>query len=127
MRGFVDRLDEIHQLADSAPGFIWRYQDEEGDDIPERVFGNPLLLINITLWEDVTSLRNFVYKTVHKELIQGRDAWFHKMPDMYQALWWVPAGRIPTTQEAKDKLDILREHGPTAEAFTFAKPFKANQ
>ena len=140
MQGFYDRLDEIHVLAENAPGFIWRYQDEEEDvsvehntqhgsekgaeiNIAQKIFDNPLLLINITLWQDVATLRHFVYKTVHKELIQSREEWFHTMPEMHQVLWWVKAGHIPSIQESKDKLDLLRSQGPTADAFTFAKPF----
>ena len=123
MQGFYDRIEEIHDLAEASPGYIWRYQDEDGDDVAERIFANPLLLINLTLWQDIESLRHFVYKTVHKELIQGRNQWFNKMPEMYQVLWWVPARHIPTIQESKGRLETLREHGPTVKAFTFAKPF----
>ena len=123
MRGFFDRIDEIHDLAENAPGFIWRYDDDEGVDIAERVFGDPLLLINLTLWQDIASLREFVYKSIHKELIQGRKDWFHKMPEMHQVMWWVPAGQIPKIQQAKDKLDLIRKQGPSAAAFSFAKPF----
>lgn len=123
MQGFYNRIEEIHELAEKSPGYIWRYQDEEGDDVAERVFGNPLMLINLTLWQDIESLRHFVYKTAHKELIQGRKAWFKDMPDMHQVLWWVPEGHIPSVQESKDKLNLLREHGPTKNAFSFAKPF----
>ena len=123
MQGFVNRLDEIHVLADNTPGFIWRYDDDEGDDVGERIFGNPLLLINMSLWEDIDSLRHFVYKSIHKELIQGRESWFKKMPEMHQVLWWVPAGHIPSIQEAKDKLELMRGTGPSVDAFTFAKQF----
>ncbi len=123
MQGFFSRITEIHNLAEGSPGYVWRYDDEEGADVAERVFGNPLMLINMTLWEDIDSLRHFVYKSIHKELIQGREAWFNKMPEMYQVMWWVPVGHIPSIQEAKDKLELLRKHGPTAEAFTFAKKF----
>ena len=124
MQGFVNRLDEIHLLADNAPGFVWRYDNEEGDDVGERIFDNPLMLINMSTWEDIDSLRHFVYKSIHKELIQARESWFKKMPEMHQVLWWVPEGHIPSVQESKDKLDLLRKHGPSAEAFTFAKSFE---
>jgi hypothetical protein len=124
MQGFVDRLDEINSIADNAPGFIWRLQSEEGDATSIRAFDNPLLLINMSVWEDIESLKAFVYKTFHVELIQDRDAWFGKMLQVHQALWWVPAGHIPTIEEGKQKLDYLQQHGPGATAFTFAKPQK---
>jgi len=123
MRGFVERLDEIHQLADNAPGFVWRLETEDGDDGSLSVFNDSLLLINITIWEDIESLRNFVYKSIHKELIRDRKDWFDNMPEMHQALWWIPEGHIPTLQEAKQRLNLIRSDGPTANAFTFAKKF----
>ncbi|MBC7193968.1 DUF3291 domain-containing protein, partial [Marinobacter sp.] len=43
----------------------------------------------------------------------------------YMVLWWVPAGHTPSIEEAAQKLNVLREHGPTAEAFTFKKAFPA--
>ncbi len=123
MSGFVTRLDEIHTLADNAPGFIWRLETEDGHDGSVSVFNDPLLLINMSVWQDIDSLRAFVYKSIHIELLQDRDAWFDKMGEMHQTLWWIPAGHIPSIQEGKDKLDLIREFGPTAEAFTFGKKF----
>ena len=123
MRGFVDRLDEINALADRSPGFIWRLQTEEGDATSIREFDNPMLIVNMSIWENIESLKDYVYKTNHVELIRGRDAWFHKITRAHQALWWIPAGHIPNVHKGKEKLDILQERGPSEEAFTFAKPF----
>ena len=36
---FVDNLDRINALADSAPGFIWRLQTEDGDATSIDYFG----------------------------------------------------------------------------------------
>ena len=74
MQGFVKRLDEIHALADNAPGFVWRLETEDVDDGSLSVFNDPLLLINMSVWQDVEALRAFVYKTVHVELIRDREA-----------------------------------------------------
>lgn len=123
MEGFVSRLDEIHALSDSADGFIWRWESGSADSSVVEVFGDPLLLVNLSLWESVETLKHFVYKTVHIELIRDREAWFDKMPEMHQAVWWVPAGHIPSVAEAKQKLDLLRREGPTDSAFSMSKPF----
>jgi len=40
-------------------------------------------------------------------------------------LWWVSAGYTPSIPEATQKLDILRELRPSAEAFKFKKAFSA--
>jgi len=124
MHGFMSRLDEINAIADKADGFVWRLQSDDGDATSIRVFDDPLLLVNMSVWEDLDSLKNYVYKSLHVELIRDREAWFDKMGAMHQALWWIPAGHIPNTQEAKDKLELLREKGPSQEAFTFGKPFQ---
>lgn len=127
MQGFVSRLDEINGLAESSSGFIWRYQDDEGADVPERVFGKASIIVNLSVWESIDSLKQFVYKSIHKELIKGKGEWMNKMPEMHQVLWWIPAGHTPSTQEANDKLNLIREIGPSAEAFSFAKPFNHEQ
>ena len=125
MAGFVARLDEINQLADSAPGFIWRLQTEAGDSTAIRVFKDPLILVNISVWENIESLKTFVYKSFHVELIRDREAWFKKVAEAHQVLWWVEAGHIPSIDEAREKLDFLRENGVSQQAFTFGKPFDA--
>jgi hypothetical protein len=38
-------------------------------------------------------------------------------------MWWIPAGHIPTVEEANDRLEHLKQHGPTPAAFTFRAPF----
>ena len=123
MQGFVSRLDEINALADRADGFVWRLKEDSGSATAIRVFDDPLLLINMSVWANVESLKHYVYKSLHVELIKDREAWFNKMGESHQALWWIPAGHIPSTVEAQKKLEYIRKHGSSAEAFTFAKPF----
>lgn len=123
MSDFVSRLEEINSLADSSPGFIWRLQSDEGDSTAIRVFADPLLLVNMSVWEDLESLKHYVYKSAHVELIRDRDAWFNKTATAHQALWWVPRGHIPAVAEGKLRLQHLNAQGPTEYAFTFAKPF----
>ena len=123
MSGFASRLEEINALADQASGFVWRLQSEDGDATAISAFEDDLMLINISVWDGIESLKAFVYRSIHIELIQGRDAWFNKMPAAHQALWWVPAGHIPTEEEGKAKLAQIREHGPSQSVFTFGQPF----
>ena len=42
-------------------------------------------------------------------------------------LWWIPAGTIPTIEEAKERLEHLRDHGPTPLAFTFKERFAPDE
>jgi hypothetical protein len=119
MTGFVARLEEINALADRAPGFVWRLQTPEGDATYLRPFEDDRILINMSVWESIESLKDYVYQTAHKELLRDRRSWFEQFAGAYVALWWVPAGHRPGVDEAKKRLAHLDEHGPSQFAFTF--------
>ena len=122
MRGFVERLDEINVLAEQSPGFVWRLQDDSGNATEIQVFDDPLLIVNMSVWTDVDSLKHFVYRSNHVDLLRDRDAWFEKTAEAHQALWWVPAGKLPTVEEGVERLRHLQQQGPSERAFTFARP-----
>lgn len=58
--------------------------------------------------------------------MRKRNDWFDKM-QFHLVLWWVEEGHQPSLEEAKVRLKLLTENGPTAEAFSFAKPFPTPQ
>ncbi|HKX57577.1 MAG TPA: DUF3291 domain-containing protein, partial [Xanthomonadales bacterium] len=62
MSDFVANLDRINGLADNSPGFVWRLQTEEGNATEIRLFGE-YTLVNLSVWHDLESLRDFVYDT----------------------------------------------------------------
>ena len=125
MAGFVAELDAINALADNSPGFLWRLQTPEGNATDIRPFEDDLILVNLSLWEGLTDLTTFVYKSRHRQVLQQRPQWFHRFNGPYVALWWVPSGHIPTVEEAKERLSYLSAHGETPHAFSFKKPYSA--
>lgn len=127
MAGFVARLIEINALADAAPGFVWRLQTAEGDATSLRVFEDEYMLINMSVWESAEVLYEYVYQSAHAELVRGRKDWFEKMDTPIMTLWWIPAGHIPTPEEAKQRLEHLEKHGVTPLAFTFKQRFTADE
>ncbi len=124
MADFVANLAPVNALAERSPGFVWRLQDEEGDATAIRPFG-PEVLVNLSVWRDVASLTDFVYRSAHVEMLRRRKEWFECASGMHQVLWWVPKGHRPDVREAAARLARLREHGPTPEAFTFRQTFLA--
>lgn len=122
---FVAALEPINALADGAPGFVWRLQTEDGDATALRVFDDEMMIVNLSVWESVDALADFVYRSDHLSVLRRRNEWFHQLGQAVMALWWVPAAHLPTVDEAKARLRHLDEHGPTAEAFTFRAPFPA--
>jgi hypothetical protein len=55
--------------------------------------------------------------------MRRRREWFERWGAPHMVLWWVPAGELPTLGEALERLDRLEAEGPSAEAFTFKRPF----
>jgi Domain of unknown function (DUF3291) len=127
MAGFIARLDEINALADKSPGFIWRLQTTEGNATYFRPFEDQRVLLNMSVWETIDALRNYVYRTAHADLLRQREAWFEKFDRAYVALWWAPAGHVPSIDEAKHRLAHLETHGPTQFAFTFSSVFPLDE
>jgi hypothetical protein len=123
MAGFVEQLDPINALADEAPGFVWRLQTEAGNATDIHAFEDDLMLVNMSVWESIEALAEFVYRSEHVGVMRRRREWAERMTDAYMVLWWIPAGAIPTVEEAKERLAQLREYGPTPGAFTFKKRF----
>ena len=119
MAGFVTRLEEINALADRSPGFVWRLQTPEGNATYLRPYDDDRILVNMSVWETVETLKHYVYRTAHAELLRDRRSWFEHFTAAYMALWWVPAGHLPGVDEAKKRLAHLDEHGPSQFAFTF--------
>lgn len=122
---FVANLDRINALADAAPGFVWRLVGEGNDatDIKPDA-SDPMMAVNMSVWTDPQALGAFVYRSDHIGVMRRRAEWFEKL-ELYMALWWVPAGHIPTVEEGMGKVETLRRLGPTASAFTFRTPFPA--
>lgn len=124
LKDFVDNLDRINALADQSPGFVWRLQTEEGDATSIDFFGSDQIA-NMSVWQSIESLHDYVYRSVHIEIMRRKKEWFHNMAESHMVLWWVPAGHIPSVEEASEKLNLLRELGPTSNAFSFKKAFPA--
>ena len=125
LAGFVNQLDEVNAIADAAPGFVWRLKTEDNNATAIKVFDDDGLIINMSVWESVESLAEYVYRDHgHLAVLRRRREWFTQA-DTVTALWWVPAGHIPTVAEAEERIRHLRKHGPTAYAFTFRTPFPA--
>jgi GH43 family beta-xylosidase len=125
MAGFVARLDSLNALADASPGFVWRYQTEAGDATEVRVFDDEMILFNMSVWESVEALEDYVYRSNHVEALQKRAEWFERATKAPLALCWVEKGHIPSVEEAKEHFDILWRDGPSAAVFSFKERFPA--
>ena len=121
---FMDALDRINALADGSPGFVWRLQTAEGNATGfHPVENDELVAINMSLWESIEALGDYVYRSDHTAFMRRRREWFERYGSAYLALWWVPAGHLPTIEEAFARLDLIESDAPSPAAFTFRHPF----
>ena len=120
---FMAALDRINALAEAAPGFVWRLRGETGNATDVRAGDDPSLIVNLTVWQSPEELFDFVYRSQHTAVMAKRRQWFEKMAEAHQVLFWIPAGHIPTLDEALERLALVRQLGPTREAFTFKARF----
>jgi len=124
MASFWAEVPGVNALADADPGLIWRLQDEEtghagGFEIP----GQEAMIVNLSVWRDVAALHGFVFRSGHRHIMARKAEWFVEPSLPTMVLWWVPEGHRPSVEEAWQRLLLLREKGPTAQAFTFQKRF----
>ena len=126
MKEFMDALDNINKLAEESNGFVWRLKgsdDSNSTDCKSEEY--PDAILTLSVWKDVDSLKEFVYKSHHASYMAKRSQWFAKHDNdiPYQVLWWIRNDHTPTIKEAVDKIKFLKEHGPSIDAFTFRSPF----
>ncbi len=114
---FVDNLDRINAIAERSEGFVWRYKDECGNATNTDAFDNPLIIVNLSVWQDAKTLERFVWQTAHKQIYARRAEWFEVMDKMHFAMWWVKEGTRPTVDEARERLEFLQANGPSDYAF----------
>ena len=124
MKPFVDNLERINRLAEQSDGFIWRLQDESGDATDFSIYTDPNIIVNLSVWDSVDALKQFVYTTEHLQFLQQKSQWFEKLPLANLVLWWIPENHEPPLQEAKDRLTQLQHRGDRADAFSFRHVFE---
>lgn len=119
LKDFVDDLEPVNAIADKADGFIWRLQDESGDATSIQVFDDPNTIVNMSVWASVDALKDFMFRTHHRDVMRRKKEWFRQVPEDTYVLWWIADDHMPTVQEGIERLMYLREHGDSPHAFTF--------
>lgn len=122
MAEFAAQLPAVNAVADQSPGFVWRLATAEGDATAVRAYDDPFILFNLSVWESIEALKEFTYNGGHMSAFRDRARWFERPSEAHLALWWIPAGHLPSVAEAVARLAFRRERGDTAVAFPLARP-----
>ncbi|MEG3222191.1 DUF3291 domain-containing protein [Vibrio gigantis] len=127
IKEFVDNLEFVNGIAENSEGFVWRLKDESGDATNIQAFDDPNMIVNMSVWDSVDSLKNFMFRTHHRDFMRRKGEWFHRLPEDTYVLWWIEEGHTPALEEAIERLEHLRETGDTPYAFTFKTNFTASE
>lgn len=117
MDGFRRGIDMLNRIAERSEGFVWKYETAFGGVVPDAVDGDPRVLVNLTVWDSIESLRFYVWNTLHRHFVTRRAEWFAPLDTAHFVMWWVPEGHLPDLAEALDRLERLRREGESEEAF----------
>jgi len=123
MHEFMINLEPVNAIAEASPGFVWRLQDESGDATSIQVFDDPNLIVNMSVWESIEALKDFMFKTHHVDFLKRKSEWFSKMHEPSHVLWWISVGSFPTIEDGINKLMYLRHKGSSSFAFDFRNIF----
>jgi hypothetical protein len=122
---FNAAIDPINALAEATPGFVWRLVDDDGQSSSHvRLPGedDPLMIVNMSVWEDLASLQHFMYRSGHAMYLRRRRDWFERNDEATSVCWSIPEGELPDLADAHRRLLHLREHGPTSEGWPVNSP-----
>ena len=120
---FVAALDHVNATAEKADGFVWRLIEDIEQNSSAQYFGDPNIIVNMSVWKNLEALTHFTYRTpAHVEIMKRRKEWFENI-QFSLVLWWIELGQTPTVQQGQAKLELLKANGPSDQAFTFAQPF----
>ncbi|MEO0918106.1 MAG: DUF3291 domain-containing protein, partial [Pseudomonadota bacterium] len=105
---FMNALDRINGLGKRMPGFVWMMEGSGSPGVgnTQSFIGNdPQLVPNLTVWETIEALEEFVWNTVHRQFFDRRAEWFEVLGQMHFVMWWVPVGHRPSLDEALERLE----------------------
>jgi len=123
MAGFLKVFDDVNWLAEKSPGFVWRLLPQHGRVTLGRL-GDDEVIVTLSVWTDFAALQQYVYRSGHALFMQRRSRWFVPIGGFTTAMWWVPEGADPPTEEeGLSRLVHLRTHGPTPHAFSLRRQF----
>lgn len=99
IKEFGDNLELVNGIAESSEGFVWRLKDESGDATNIQAFDDPNMIVNMSVWDSVDSLKNFMFRTHHRDFMRRKGDWFHRLPEDTYVLWWIEETIFPHSKK----------------------------
>ena len=117
MAEFTKSLDKVYQLAESHPGFIWRIPDNQSELQLADLGFDKLISSTVSVWDNLGSLKDYTYNSIHGVYLKRSSEWFKIIDGPQLVIWDVKKNNQPTFKEAFERLDYLKNNGPSDFAY----------
>ena len=117
MAEFARALAGVYQMAEDHAGFIWRIPDTEAASQLSALGFDDKTSATVSVWEDVASLRQYTFETLHGEFLKRSSEWFETVDGPQLVIWDVAHDAQPSFKEAFGRLDDLKQNGQDANAY----------
>ena len=118
---FSKSLNEVYGLAENHPGFIWRISDNQSALQLSDLGFDKLISSTVSAWKDIESLEDYTYNSLHGLYLKRSSEWFQKIDGPQLVIWNVENDNQPTFKELFDRLEHLKNNGPTDYAYVWKK------
>lgn len=113
MKEFADQLDAVYQLAEDAPGFVWRIgADQLAAELADLGYDDKTSA-TVSVWQSIGGLRQYTYEGAHSMYLNRSQEWFKNVDGPQLVIWQVESDSQPSFFDAQKRLDHLKQHGPT--------------
>ena len=92
----------MNKVAEHAEGYVWKYVTQLGCVASMLLDDYPRIVINLTVWQPLSSLKKSIYKTLRMKTYEHRGERFTPVQEGPMALWDIPGNErldIPTAIE----------------------------
>ena len=114
---FSMSLNEIYSLAENHSGFIWRIPNIQSELQLSDLGFDKLISSNISVWNDIEALKDYTYNSLHGLYLKRSSEWFQKIDGPQLVIWNVESDDKPTYKESFERLEYLKNNGPTDYAY----------
>ena len=121
MKEFTESLNEVYSLAENHPGFIWRIPDNQSESQLSNLGFNKLISSTVSVWENITSLKEYTYNSLHGFYLKRSSEWFEKIDGPQLVIWHVEKSDQPTFKESFKRLNYLKNNGASDYAYGWEK------
>ena len=121
MTEFSVSLNKVYDLAENHQGFIWRISDNQSATQLADLGFDKLISSTVSVWKDIESLEDYTYNSLHGFYLKRSSEWFQKIDGPQLVIWNVESDNQPTFKESFDRLEYLKNNGPTNYAYAWKR------